>query len=386
MTPEDCVSCTKRRLVNEWLPASLTVHTCVDCRRAYFDAVELDRRRAAQPRRSERLLFGTPTAWLMCLICDCLNAAPPPVMHVRCRRCGEEYERRSPPLRAVPETTLRELFEMVKRDPIDDQPRESFADALLERGDVRGEFIRLQLQDARSGPDFARARRINELLESHAWRWTPPGVDAARCEFHRGFLTRVYWPHGTDPAHDGWALVTTVDARPTHRHSGPRTASPLAGELLQRLERISRCGPTLVSWLVEVPPPRLRSLGMSVAPEESSAEVASRVEGVVNALAPLDELDLASERPFRWSEALFQRVGRHVKTLWLPLPVEPPRALCARVPAGLTLKLATIEQKERQRSVITLADGRIDVSLAAGELPEVARHLRVVERIVSARS
>lgn len=381
MTTEHCTSCPQKLLVSEWLPASIPVHKCSECGRAYFDPDVHARRRAEQPKRSERLFFGSPGSWLMCLVCDCLNAVTPGLTHVRCYRCGEEYERRSPQRIAVPETTLRELFELVKQRPLEDGPRESFADALLERGEVRGEFIRLQLEDARSGPDFKRASRINELLESDAWRWTPPGVDSARCEFHRGFLTRAHWPHGTDPAHDGWATVTTVDARVTHRHSGPRSSSALAGPMLQTLERISRCGPELLSWLVEVPPPKLRSLGIGVVSDELPAELALRVETALDALKPLDELDIAADAPVGWNAALLERTGRRVKTLWLPIPLDAP--LRARIPAGLTLKLATIEQKERARSVITVAHGRVDVSIAANEAPDIARRINALAHSLS---
>ncbi len=55
------------------------------------------------------------------------------------------------------------LLATVYANPDDDAPREVFADALLERGDVRGEFIRLQLLRARGQAGREAIEREREL-------------------------------------------------------------------------------------------------------------------------------------------------------------------------------------------------------------------------------
>src|SRR5262245_9632541 len=63
----------------------------------------------------------------------------------------------------------------IKEQPDDDGPRLIFADWLEERGDPRGEFIRLQCALARTDEDDPRRadliRREQELLRQHKEVW-----------------------------------------------------------------------------------------------------------------------------------------------------------------------------------------------------------------------
>jgi uncharacterized protein (TIGR02996 family) len=84
-------------------------------------------------------------------------------------------------------------------DPDDDALRLIYADWLEERGDRRGEFIRVQCRLAKL-PDGDPERgeleaRQRALLEEHEEEWTGalPRV-VARREFERGFLTFVEMP------------------------------------------------------------------------------------------------------------------------------------------------------------------------------------------------
>src|SRR5262245_19339247 len=79
------------------------------------------------------------------------------------------------------------------RQTDDDASRLIFADWLEERGDPRGEFMRIQVELAKWVPDLDRRTalkaREKELLDRHAVKWLGPlrGL----CEswrFHRGLM------------------------------------------------------------------------------------------------------------------------------------------------------------------------------------------------------
>jgi uncharacterized protein (TIGR02996 family) len=93
----------------------------------------------------------------------------------------------SPPLDGGP--LLEELLASVYAEPERDEPRLVYADALMERGDPRGEFIALQI--GRQHDRRARAR-AKELLAEHGHRWLGPLRPLLRADFvfERGFLAR----------------------------------------------------------------------------------------------------------------------------------------------------------------------------------------------------
>src|SRR5687768_8236847 len=80
--------------------------------------------------------------------------------------------------------------------PDDDGIRLIFADWLEERGDPRGEFIRLQVERARPGLDEVRRERNRlrekKLLDAHGRQWVAPLRPWVReYQFSRGFVDRV---------------------------------------------------------------------------------------------------------------------------------------------------------------------------------------------------
>lgn len=99
-------------------------------------------------------------------------------------------------------------------DPQDDGPRLAYADWLMERGDPRGEFVKVQIEIAgmecakewlrlqgsqhNNGPcrcgRCERVRRQNELLSEHLDEWVPACLDDAErtlAIFSRGFLSGI---------------------------------------------------------------------------------------------------------------------------------------------------------------------------------------------------
>ena len=79
-----------------------------------------------------------------------------------------------------------------KENPEDNTPLLILADWLEERGDPRGEFLRLDLKFA---DDELSHERRNELLSIHKEEWLGPLGREARCEIHRGLVEL-----GTGPA------------------------------------------------------------------------------------------------------------------------------------------------------------------------------------------
>jgi uncharacterized protein (TIGR02996 family) len=108
----------------------------------------------------------------------------------------------------VDDTAL--FLKRILEHPDDDAPRLVFADWLEERGDPRGEFIRLQCALAAGTGDEAvrqkMLRREQELLAGHwnTWGAKPFRGIADRCRFRRGFIEQIaiaadrFIEHGAD--------------------------------------------------------------------------------------------------------------------------------------------------------------------------------------------
>ncbi len=95
-----------------------------------------------------------------------------------------------------------QLLRSVLAEPTADEPRLVWADWLMEQGDPRGEFIRLQIANARyrrergTATDYYDRRRPEDvLLRAHRLDWfaeLEPLV--SRQTFHRGFVEEVTLP------------------------------------------------------------------------------------------------------------------------------------------------------------------------------------------------
>jgi uncharacterized protein (TIGR02996 family) len=97
---------------------------------------------------------------------------------------------------AAPRRELADLLQSIHDVPGDDARRLVYADALLERGDPRGELIALQCRGlaapaTRSAGDRAGRRREKQLLDTHGKTWLGElaPVVMAGYRFERGFLS-----------------------------------------------------------------------------------------------------------------------------------------------------------------------------------------------------
>src|SRR5688572_12656020 len=92
--------------------------------------------------------------------------------------------------------THQEAFvQSILEAPDDDDVRLIYADWLEERGDPRGEFIRLQIELAkyRTGQRPTElTQRERALIQAHGREWAGPLAELARSwTFHRGFIDQV---------------------------------------------------------------------------------------------------------------------------------------------------------------------------------------------------
>src|SRR5579885_144501 len=128
----------------------------------------------------------------------------------------------------------------ILEDPDDDGPRLIYADWLEERGDPRGEFIRLQCALARmpAGDDRRGDLRARELalLREHEAAWAEPLRPlASGWKWRRGFVERVTTDARQFLTHAGTlfrlAPVREVQFRNAARHVALLAASPHLGRL-----------------------------------------------------------------------------------------------------------------------------------------------------------
>src|ERR1700676_1487938 len=94
------------------------------------------------------------------------------------------------------------FLQAIRERPDDDAPRLLYADWLDERGDPRGEFIRVQCALAGLSEYDPRrwdlAARERELLSEHDKAWLGPLAGILQHHgFRRGFLDRVFADGGS---------------------------------------------------------------------------------------------------------------------------------------------------------------------------------------------
>lgn len=92
----------------------------------------------------------------------------------------------------APNRNAAALWRAVYESPDDDAPREVLSDFLQERGDPRGEFIALQLREARGLASHDDTARAQALAKAHGKTWLGKLRPITyRAEMRRGFLHRL---------------------------------------------------------------------------------------------------------------------------------------------------------------------------------------------------
>lgn len=153
---------------------------------------------------------------------------------------------------------MKALFDAVYASPDDDVPRLVLADALLESGDVRGEFIATQIAMARgeASPDvMARAR---ELERQREMEWAGRLSKCLRVEYRRGFPWVVHVRTTARTAAE-WATVGVVIVdEPRHDF----TAVLDTGRSFKSLERLSGVDAANVMGAAKWRTPKLRAIDL----------------------------------------------------------------------------------------------------------------------------
>jgi uncharacterized protein (TIGR02996 family) len=132
----------------------------------------------------------------------------------------------------------------IAADPDDDRPRLVYADWLEEQGDPRGEFVRVQIELARSdGADDRRTQlrwREAALLAEHRADWLGPWRHERpdRWAFHRGVLEVRCRP----ATFLSRTETLTTAALPWYLDM---SEDPFAGSAMNALDRAAECG-----WVV----------------------------------------------------------------------------------------------------------------------------------------
>ncbi|HEY1551922.1 MAG TPA: TIGR02996 domain-containing protein, partial [Kofleriaceae bacterium] len=147
------------------------------------------------------------------------------------------------------------VFDAVYAAPDDDAPRAVLADALIDRGDPRGELIALQLR--------GETDRVRELLRAHGHGWTGVlGLISKRVEFRRGFPAKL----ALDASVAHWCEVlanqpelATIDALDGEAESIARL---LAGPLADRICELDVTFDSHWQRIAAMELPQLRALRM----------------------------------------------------------------------------------------------------------------------------
>lgn len=153
------------------------------------------------------------------------------------------------------------LFAAVFADPAADAPRLVLADALIEQGDPRGEFLSLQLQARRTQRS---ERRMQKLLERHRASFLrglePMVMPMTPQVWERGFLTEasllLEGLHGEVP---DLATLRRVEVLST-----PATPAELASPHMRALTEVTIAPMSAVPVLFDAPRPlELDTVGLS---------------------------------------------------------------------------------------------------------------------------
>ncbi|MFO0552751.1 MAG: TIGR02996 domain-containing protein [Polyangiaceae bacterium] len=241
------------------------------------------------------------------------------------------------------------LLAEIHANPSDDEPRLVYADLLIERGDPRGELIRLQC--ARALTAEPPSRREKELVSKFGRAWLSDLESAVLKDglaYERGFLAacRYGWSRTTAHVADAtfigdprWSTLHTLDLSSCHR--GGVGAQLAAHPVMRSLSTLVGAYAAVVSALVDAGNTTVRTLETRTYRNLDFLPALTRGEGL------LGLLDLDSIYEGRWSveqvaALLESRCGQRLRSLAIWIDPEVARevvdAARASVSSGSTLE------------------------------------------------
>lgn len=145
---------------------------------------------------------------------------------------------------AAPRRDLAALYADVYAAPDADEPRAILADVLQEAGDPRGEFIALQLREARGDASDELRARAQELVQLHGKAWLGPlRPIAVRAVMRRGFLQRLdlagSWATKKWKQMAAEPMLATVEDLVPEQATGKVYAEMLDGVVLSALRTVA---------------------------------------------------------------------------------------------------------------------------------------------------
>lgn len=158
------------------------------------------------------------------------------------------------------------MLQAIHDAPDDDAPRSVLADLLQERNDPRGEFIALQLREARGEASDDMIARAQELAKDHGKDWLGTLRPIVyRAEMRRGFLSRVElagsWASSKWDTYLDDPLLATIEELDEGQATSDLVARFIAGPRLRANLRAVTIGATDVWQAVSTTPlPKLHTV------------------------------------------------------------------------------------------------------------------------------
>ncbi len=172
------------------------------------------------------------------------------------------------PAKRARQRDLDALYAAVYASPEADAPREVLADALQEANDPRGEFIALQLREARGDASEELRARAQELAQQHGKLWLGPlRAITYRAQMRRGFLAKLELAGSW--ASNKWAslarepMLATLEELARGQATGKVYASFLAGLTTRTLRSIEVFDDAIWKIVETTPMPHLDRLAVT---------------------------------------------------------------------------------------------------------------------------
>ena len=267
-------------------------------------------------------------------------------------------------LLARAEVSGEALLDAIYENPRDDSPRSIYADWLQARGDLRGEFIALQLARRAGIGDAASARRERTLLAAHGREWLGPlasVVTVGSTVFERGFPAKVIIDRPDPFTAREWATVEAIALGAAHHGVG---TGHIAGALarLPALAEVRGLAPDQFAFLATHADVSHLGLAPAGPPQQSVLFIKTR--------ATLRSLGLY-DRPALWTPLLHHATS--VERIELGRRSE--LVAWQREPLPAHVRELAVHYSALRLQISRLATGAFQRVVATASIKELTNHL-----------